>query len=119
MMIKKIAIVPFVTNGRGSQVGHDGYLNVFKKSRSTLLKENLEKALKAEQISAEIIVDVNHGDLQLLKRDGVKLMLLPGDVSIYVDYSGIEPNEYYKLSEAEYENGEVTHIVEYIKTYLD
>ena len=29
----KIAIVPFVTNGRTSQVGHDGYLNVFKKSK--------------------------------------------------------------------------------------
>lgn len=113
----KIAIVPFVTNGRTSQVGHDGYLNVFKKSRSTVLRENLESALKEDQISAEIIVDVNHGDLQALKRDGVNLMLLPSDVAIYVDYSDISSNEYYKLSENEYEKGEVTHIIEYIKAY--
>ena len=30
-MIKKIAIVPYVTNGRNSQVGHDGHFNIFKK----------------------------------------------------------------------------------------
>lgn len=28
-MIKKIAIVPYVTNGRNSQVGHDGRFNIF------------------------------------------------------------------------------------------
>lgn len=28
---KKIAIVPYVTNGRNSQVGHDGHFNIFKK----------------------------------------------------------------------------------------
>ena len=26
---KKIAIVPYVTNGRNSQVGHDGHFNIF------------------------------------------------------------------------------------------
>ena len=30
-MIKKIAIVPYVTNGRNSQVGYDGHFNIFKK----------------------------------------------------------------------------------------
>ena len=30
-MIKKIAIVPYVTNGRNSQVGHDGHFNIFLK----------------------------------------------------------------------------------------
>ena len=28
---KKIAIVPYVTNGRNSQVGHDGHFNILKK----------------------------------------------------------------------------------------
>ena len=31
-MIKKIAIVPYVTNGRNSQVGHDGHLGNDRKS---------------------------------------------------------------------------------------
>ena len=30
-MIKKVAIVPYVTNGRNSQVGHDGHFNIKKK----------------------------------------------------------------------------------------
>lgn len=67
-MIKKIAIVPYVTNGRNSQVGH---FNIFKKKRSTVLKENLQSVIKAKNWEAEVIVDVNHGDLQSLKR-GVK-----------------------------------------------
>ena len=70
-MIKKIAIVPYVTNGRNSQVGHDGHFNIFKKKRSTVLKENLQSVIKAKNWEAEVIVDVNHGDLQSLKR-GVK-----------------------------------------------
>ncbi len=30
-MIKKIAIIPYVTNGRNSQVGCDGHFNIKKK----------------------------------------------------------------------------------------
>lgn len=71
LMIKKIAIVPYVTNGRNSQVGHDGHFNILKKKRSTVLKENLQSVIKAKNWEAEVIVDVNHGDLQSLKR-GVK-----------------------------------------------
>ena len=37
-MIKKIAIVPYVTNGRNSQVGHDGHFNIFKKKRRNAKK---------------------------------------------------------------------------------
>ena len=33
LMIKKIAIVPYVTNGRNSQVGHDGHFNILKKEK--------------------------------------------------------------------------------------
>ena len=80
-MIKKIAIVPYVTNGRNSQVGHDGHFNIFKKKRSTVLKEYLQSAIKAKNWEAEVIVDVNHGDLQSLKREGVNLFLIPEDIA--------------------------------------
>ena len=55
-MIKKIAIVPYVTNGRNSQVGHDGHFNIFKKKRSTVLKENLQSVIKAKNWEAETSV---------------------------------------------------------------
>ena len=51
-MIKKIAIVPYVTNGRNSQVGHDGHFNIFKKKRSTVLKEYLQSAIKAKKLGS-------------------------------------------------------------------
>ena len=42
--VYKRQIVPYVTNGRNSQVGHDGHFNIFKKKRSTVLKEYLQSA---------------------------------------------------------------------------
>ncbi len=113
-MIRKIAIVPMVTNGRASEVGMDGHFNVFKKKRSKVLKEALESALNEKEYSAEIIVDVNHGDLRALKREGVDLFLIPHLVSIYVDRDGIDESACFRLTHEEYENGEVERIVQRI-----
>lgn len=52
-MIKKIAIVPYVTNGRNSQIGHDGRFNILKKKRSTVLKENLQSVIKTKNWKTE------------------------------------------------------------------
>lgn len=112
----KIAIIPYATYGRGSQAGHDGYINVFKKKRSTVLKENLEKAFKEENICAEIVVDVNHGDLLALKKDGVNLFVIPEDVAIYLDYKDIDKNTCVKLTLDEYDRGDITKVLEYIKS---
>ena len=101
-MIKKIAIIPYVTNGRNSQVGCDGHFNIFKKKRSTVLK-------------VEVVIDVNHGDLQFLKREGVNLFLIPEDIASYMDYSGINMEECFQLTHDEYENGNVDRIVKYIE----
>ena len=105
LMIKKIAIVPYVTNGRNSQVGHDGHFNIFKKKRSTVLKENLQSVIKAKNWEAEVIVDVNHGDLQSLKREGVNLFLIPEDIARYIDYSSVSKDECFELTHDEYESG--------------
>ena len=59
-MIKKIAIIPYVTNGRNSQVGRDGHFNIFRKKRSTVLKENLQSALASKNQEVEVVIDVNH-----------------------------------------------------------
>ena len=112
---KKIAIVPYVTNGRNSQVGHDGHFNIFKKKRSTVLKENLQSALASKNQEVEVVIDVNHGDLQFLKRGGVNLFLIPEDIASYMDYSGINMEECFQLTHDEYENGNVDRIVKYIE----
>ena len=115
-MIKKIAIVPYVTYGRLAQAGHDGHLNPFKKKRSAALKENLEAALSAEKWDMEVIIDVNHGDLPGLKREGVDLFVIPEDIAVYVDYDKINKKECFQISHDAYENGTVNRIIEYIRT---
>jgi len=114
-MIKKIAIIPYVTNGRNSQVGCDGHFNIFKKKRSTVLKENLQSALASKNQEVEVVIDVNHGDLQFLKREGVNLFLIPEDIASYMDYCGINMEECFQLTHDEYENGNVDRIVKYIE----
>lgn len=114
-MKKKIAIIPYVTHGR-TNIGHDGHLNIFKKSRSVVLKENLQRAFKSEKQDIEVIVDVNHGDLQYLKREGIKLFLIPEQLDKYIDYTGIcKKDECFILNCDEYENGDVTRIVDFIE----
>lgn len=117
-MIKKIAIIPYITNGKNSQVGYDGHFNVFKKKRSTVLKENLDSALSLKNPKVEVIVDVNHGDLQFLKREGVDLFLIPEDIASYVDYENINKEECFKLTHEEYESGNVDRIVNYIENNI-
>ena len=85
LTIKKIAIVPYVTNGRNSQVGHDGHFNIFKKKRSTVLKENLQSAIKAKNWEEAVIADVNNGDLKSMTREGVKLFLIPEGIDRYIE----------------------------------
>ena len=91
------------------------FFNIFKKKRSTVLKENLQSAIKAKNWEAEVIVDVNHGDLQSLKREGVNLFLIPEDIARYIDYSSVSKDECFKLTHDEYESGNIDRVVKYIE----
>ena len=86
-----------------------------KKKRSTVLKENLQSVIKAKNWEAEVIVDVNHGDLQSLKREGVNLFLIPEDIAMYIDYSSVSKDECFKLTHDEYESGNIDRVVKYIE----
>ena len=90
-------------------------LNDSHKKRSTVLKENLQSVIKAKNWEAEVIVDVNHGDLQSLKREGVNLFLIPEDVARYIDYSSVSKDECFKLTHDEYESGNIDRVVKYIE----
>ncbi len=63
-MIGKIAIIPYVTNGRNSQVGHDGYLNIFKKKRSTVLKENIASYIDYGNINKTDCYRLSHEEYE-------------------------------------------------------
>lgn len=83
--------------------------------QSLALKENLQSVIKAKNWEAEVIVDVNHGDLQSLKREGVNLFLIPEDIARYIDYSSVRKDECFKLTHDEYESGNIDRVVKYIE----
>ena len=75
----------------------------------------MQSALASKNQEVEVVIDVNHGDLQFLKREGVNLFLIPEDIASYMDYSGINMEECFQLTHDEYENGNVDRIVKYIE----
>ena len=89
----------------GLQRGFSGYY----------LPENLQSVIKAKNWEAEVIADVNHGDLQSLKREGVNLFLIPEDIARYIDYSSVSKDECFKLTHDEYESGNIDRVVKYIE----
>ncbi len=111
---RKIVIVFSARTGMHTGINVNAYFNPFKKSRSNVLKENLEKKLKENGLYYEVSVDVNHGDLQYLKREGYQLMLISPYISQYQDYDGIECTDYYKMSLDEFDNGNVDNIIAYL-----
>lgn len=114
MKNRKIVIVFSVGIHMRTGVDVNSYFNPFKKSRSSVLKDNLEKKLKENGLYYEVFEDVNHGDLKALKREGYNLMLISPYVSQYQDYDGLERTDYYKLSLEEFDHGNVDHIIAYL-----
>lgn len=113
-MIRKIAIIPYVAYGRVFY-GYDGYLNFFRKKRTTVLKENLEKTFALEDLNISVIIDVNHGDLPALKKEGVDLFIIPEGIARYIDYDNINRDDCFILKVEEYEKGTVERLMLYIK----
>lgn len=109
-MITKIAIVPYVEYGR-TVMGKDNSINPFKKSKSSVLKENLESKINT---NIQVIVDVNRGDLNFLKKDGVDCFLIPEYIKSYVDY-GDNKDKCFFLTTDEYDSGNVDRFVKYLK----
>ena len=101
--------------GEIHRLGMMGIFNILKKKRSTVLKENLQSVIEAKSWEAEVIVDVNHGDLQSLKREGVNLFLIPEDIARYIDYSNVNKEECFELTHDEYESGNIDRVVKYIE----
>ena len=109
-MITKIAIVPYAEYGR-TLMGKDNSLNPFKESRSSVLKENIESAISS---NIQVIVDVNRGDLNYLKREGVDCGVIREYIKSYVDY-GENKDKCFFLTADEYDSGNVDRFIKYVE----
>lgn len=114
----KIAIIPYYTYARNFEVGEDGGFSIFRKKRSDVLKERLDSFFALKNWDVEVIIDVNHGDLNYLKRQGVDLFLLSPLVSVYMDYTEFDSKSYIKLTDDEFKKGMIDRITTYVEEAL-
>ena len=108
-MITKIAIVPYVEYGK-TVIGKDNQLNPFKESRSSILKEKIETSISN---NIQVIVDVNRGDLNYLRREGVDCFIIPEYIKSYVEY-GENKDKCFFLTADEYNTGNVDRFIKYV-----
>lgn len=102
-----IIIAKVIVGARPNPFGMDGGLNIFKKSLSETLKE--------KNMDYEVHVDSTYDDLKNLIQDEDTLLLISPYIKDKVDIDGISKNNYYILSENEFNNGYVEDIITYLE----
>lgn len=106
-----IIIAKVIVGARPNPFGMDGGLNIFKKSLSETLKEKLNQKLKEKNMDYEVHVDSTYDDLKNLIQDEDTLLLISPYIKDKVDIDGISKNNYYILSENEFNDGYVEDII--------
>ena len=86
-----------------------------KKSRSTVLKENLQSAIKAKKLGSGSNCWCQSRRFTIAETRRNKLFLIPEDIARYIDYSSVSKDECFKLTHDEYESGNIDRVVKYIE----
>ncbi|CUU49427.1 hypothetical protein [Clostridium beijerinckii] len=114
--MKDIIIIAKVIVGvRPNPFGMDGGLNIFKKSLSEILKEKLNQKLKEKNMDYKVNVDSTYDDLKNLIQDEDTLLLISPYIKDKVDIEDISKNNYYILSENEFNDGYVEDIITHLE----
>lgn len=114
--MKNIIIVSKAVTGiRPNPFGPEGRLNIFKKSQSETLKENLNQKFKEKNMSYKAAIDFTFDSLEDLIRDGASLILISPYIKERIDMSNISKNQYYILSEKEFNEGYTENIISYLE----
>lgn len=114
--MKNIVIVSKVVIGsRPIAVGPDKGLNIFKKSISTNLKNTLNEIFKAKNMNCIASVDHTYDTLDKLINDGADLLVLSPYIKTHIDTSNLSKDDYYMLSEEDFNNANVEKIIDYLE----
>lgn len=114
--MKNIVIISKVIVGvRPRAIGMERGLNIFKKSLSKKLKENLDKKLKEKNMDYRVEIDRTYESLEDLIKNGADLILISPFIKENIDVKNINKNNYYIMSEKEFLDGYIEAIVDYIE----
>ncbi len=102
-----IIIAKVIVGARPNPFGMDRGLNIFKKSLSETLKE--------KNMDYEVYVDSTYDGPKKLIQDEDTLLLISPYIKDKVDIDGISKNNYYILSENEFNDGYVEDIITYLE----
>jgi hypothetical protein len=105
---------------RGVRMGLDRQVLFFKKKKSAILKENIEKYIKENELNHCLNVDIAEGyetPEELINKDGILVLISPY-IKNQIDLTSIPKDKYYVLSEDEFITGKVEKIVDLIKALL-
>ena len=121
--MRKIVIVPkahnsrqVIENPRGGKsiIGLDRGINIFKKSFSEKLEENLIKELKENNLDYNVEIDRFYGPIEFLVNEEDDLVLISPYIKNIVDMSNMERSNYYLLNENEFLEGNVENIIKHL-----
>ena len=121
--MRKIVIVPkahnsrqVIENPRGGKsiIGLDRGINIFKKSFSEKLEENLIKELKENNLDYSVEIDRFYGPIEFLVNEEDDLVLISPYIKNIVDTSNMERSNYYLLNENEFLEGNVENIIKHL-----
>ncbi len=121
--MRKIVIVPkahnsrqVIENPRGGKsiIGLDRGINIFKKSFSEKLEENLIKELKENNLDYNVEIDRFYGPIEFLVNEEDDLVLISPYIKNIVDTSNMERSNYYLLNENEFLEGNVENIIKHL-----
>ncbi|WP_026885560.1 hypothetical protein [Clostridium beijerinckii] len=110
-----IIIAKVIVGARPNPFGMDRGLNIFKKSLSETLKEKLNQKLKEKNMDYAVHVDSTYDSLKNLIQDEDTLLLISPYIKDKVDIGGISKNNYYILTEKEFNDGYVEDIITYLE----
>lgn len=110
-----IIIAKVIVGARPNPFGMDGGLNIFKKSLSETLKEKLNQKLKEKNMDYKVHVDSTYDDLKNLIHDEDTLLLISPYIKDKTDMECISKDNYYILSETEFNDGYVEDIITYLE----
>ncbi|MGL4761017.1 MAG: hypothetical protein ACRCWG_06095 [Sarcina sp.] len=97
----------------GDELG-SGVVWFFGKSSSRRMRDKLNKEFKEEDMDCICNVDQSYKSARTILKNAADILLISPIVRDFVDFSGVIDG-YYLLDEDEYENTEISGVIEYLK----
>lgn len=111
-----VVIISKVIAGiRPNPFGMDKGFNIFKKSLSEKFKANLDQALKENSMDYSVSIDKTYANIDSFIQNDAKLVLISPYVKEYVNVNNMSANNYYILSEKEFNDGYTKDIITFLK----